>query len=109
MIHAVCFEYLIFKANKNWHGSALIIILGSHLLSMCHNYDEESLRALGILTELVLSPLIEVIVDKSGHKKSAMFFYLLETIINQTDQCNYLAGMKLSRSVDRITTNFYLQ
>ena len=105
--YIACFEHLSFKADNNWCGRVLIMILGTHLYALYseYNYNVASLYALGFLAGAVSSPFIGAIVDKCGRKKSAMVYCLLEIIINQMEQYNCLVGLLLSRIIGGITTN----
>lgn len=70
-----------------------------------YGFSVASLYALGFITGAVTTPLTGSLVDKFGRKTSAIWYCVLEIMINQLEQYPFLAGLVVSRMVGGITTN----
>jgi MFS family permease len=82
-------------------------IIGTHLYVLYDGYgfSVASLYSLGFITGAVTTPLTGSLVDKFGRKTSAIWYCILEIMINQLEQYPFLVGLVVSRMIGGITTN----
>jgi MFS family permease len=70
-----------------------------------YGFSVASLYSLGFITGAVTTPLTGSLVDKFGRKTSAIWYCILEIMINQLEQYPFLVGLVISRMIGGITTN----
>jgi len=80
---------------------------GTHLYVLYegYNFNVATLYATGFAAGALASPFMGPLVDRIGRRKSAIYYCLLEIMINLLEQYECLTGLILARIVGGITTN----